>query len=129
MVIIVLGIVAAVAVPRMGLLGESAKVNATKDEMRRLKTAIVGSADSKGVPRGGFEIDVGYPPNDLSDLVTKPDSVAAWNKFIGQGWNGPYMDSAGGDYLRDAWDSTYQYDPATRTITSTGHGTSITVSF
>ena len=128
-VIIVLGIVSAVAIPRMGLLGDSAKVNATKDEMSRLKTAIVGAANYKGVPRGGFEIDVGHAPNSLADLITKPDSVAIWNKFLSLGWNGPYMDSSGGDYLTDSWDSTYQYNAATRTITSAGNGTPITISF
>lgn len=128
-VIMVLGIVAAVAIPRMGGLSNSAKVNAARDEMRRLKTAIVGIDGPDGVPRGGFEIDVGHPPQALPDLVRKPDSVAAWNKFIGRGWNGPYVDSAGGSYLKDPWDSTYRYDRGARTITSTGGGSSIVVSF
>lgn len=128
-VIMVLGIVAAVAIPRMGGLSESAKINAARDELRRLKTAIVGNAGPDGIPRGGFDVDVGHPPNALSDLIRKPDSVAAWNKFIGRGWNGPYIDSSGGSYLTDPWDSTYQYNPGARTITSVGGGTAIVVSF
>ena len=128
-VIMVLGIVAAVAIPRMGGLSDSAKVNAAREEMRRLKTAIVGSVGSDGVPRGGFEIDVGYPPDALVDLVRKPDSVATWDKFRARGWNGPYIDSSGGAYLKDPWDSTYRYNPRARTLTSTGGGTNIELSF
>jgi general secretion pathway protein G len=128
-VIMILGIVAAVAIPRMGGLSESARVGAAREELSRLKSAIVGSMDPDGVPRGGFEVDVGYPPNALGDLVRKPDSVATWNKFIGRGWNGPYIDSSGGSYQRDPWDSTYRYDPEARTITSIGGGSSIAVSF
>jgi general secretion pathway protein G len=128
-VIVVLGIVAGVAIPRLGGLSESAKVNVAREEMRRLKTSIIGAAGPDGVPRGGFEVDVGHAPNALADLVTKPDSVSAWNKFIARGWNGPYIDSSGGDYLTDPWDSTYQYDAVARTLTSYGGGSSIVLSF
>lgn len=128
-VILVLGIVASVAIPKFGQLSESAKVNATKDEMGRLKSAIVGATGPDGIPRGGYEIDVGFPPNQLSDLAQKPDSVSVWDKFIGRGWNGPYIDSAGGEYQKDAWDSTYQFSVGARTITSVGSGSSIVLSF
>ncbi|MCH9032827.1 MAG: hypothetical protein IIB00_11300, partial [candidate division Zixibacteria bacterium] len=47
----------------------------------------------------------------------------------GLGWNGPYMDSAGGDYLIDAWGVAYGYDATTRTITSTGGPSPIALSF
>jgi prepilin-type N-terminal cleavage/methylation domain-containing protein len=128
-VIMVLGIVAAVAIPRMGGLSQSARQAATRSEMQRLKSAILGSPDSRGIARGGFEIDVGYPPNRLLDLVAKPDSVSVWNQFVERGWNGPYLDSSGGDYLRDAWDSTYQYNLGSRTITSNGSGAALVLSF
>lgn len=128
-VVLVLGIVAGVAIPKLGGLHESSKLAATKSEMQRLKSAILGSPDARGVGRGGFEIDVGHPPNRLTDLVAKPDSVSVWNKFVEMGWNGPYLDSSGGDYLRDAWDSTYQYDAASRTLTSPGNGAALVLSF
>lgn len=128
-VIVVLGLVAVVAIPRFGGLADAAKVNATKDEMRRLATAIAGAPDAQGRPRGGFEIDVGFPPGRLTDLAAKPDSVAAWDKFDARGWNGPYIDGSEGSFLKDAWDSTYRYDPVARTITSVGHGTAITIGF
>lgn len=128
-VIAVLGIVAVVALPRLGGLSEGARQATTKVEMQRLKSAILGSSDERGHVRGGFELDVGFPPNQLSDLARKPDSVPAWNAFLALGWNGPYIDSSGGDYLRDAWDSTYVYDAVARTLTSKGSGSNIVLSF
>ena len=41
-IIIILGIVAAVAIPKFGTLTEEAKANATREEIRRIKTAIIG---------------------------------------------------------------------------------------
>lgn len=125
----VLGILAAVAIPRMGGMSDSARQAATRAEMQRLKLALLGSSDERGKARGGYEIDVGYLPNQLRDLVVKPDSVPAWNRFLSRGWNGPYIDSAGGQYLRDAWDSTYVYDRAARTVTSTGSAPDLVLSF
>lgn len=129
MVVVVLGLIAAVAVPRMGGLSESARINAAREELHRLRTAIVGSVGPDGVPRGGFAVDVGHPPDALPDLVRRPDSVAAWNRYIARGWNGPYIDSSGGAYLTDPWDSAYRYDPGAHTITSVGGESDIVVSF
>jgi type II secretory pathway pseudopilin PulG len=128
-VILVLGIVAGVAIPRLGSLSDSARANATKEEMRRLKVSILGTMGRDGIPRGGFEIDIGTPPDQLVDLVVKPGSLSVWSSFAGQGWNGPYIDSAGGSYLKDSWDSTYVYNSGTRTLTSVGSGSNIVVTF
>lgn len=127
--IIVLGIVAGVAIPRFGDFSDSAKTNATKEEMRRLKVSILGTMGRDGIPRGGFEVDVGFPPGQLQDLVVKPGSLSVWSAFTSQGWNGPYIDSAGNSYLTDSWDSTYVYDSGARTVTSVGSGSSIVVTF
>lgn len=125
-VIAVLGIVSAVAIPVIGTFIASSKETATKDEMRLLARAIAG-ADERA--DRGFEGDVGFPPTSLSDLVSKPDSISAWDPFTDVGWNGPYVDSTGGEYLRDAWDSSYVYSSAARTIVSVGSGSNITVNF
>ncbi len=131
-IIVVLGIVAAVAIPKYGTLTESAKINATKSEMQTIKKAIIGNAEiiagGEYVDRG-FEGDVGFAPPRLEDLVTKPDSIPTYDKFTRQGWNGPYLDGAGGEYLNDAWTVPYAYDPAARTITSTGTTPNIVTSF
>jgi type II secretory pathway pseudopilin PulG len=125
-VIVILGIAAGVAIPVIGSFVASSKVTATKDEMRTLALAIAGTNGSND---RGFEGDVGFPPSALIDLVSKPDTVAAWNAYRQLGWNGPYVDSTRGDYLSDAWGTAYVYTPASRTLTSTGSGSSITITF
>ncbi len=125
-VIIILGIMAAVAIPVIGSFIESSKQTATKDEMQRLARAIAGSDAQRD---RGYEGDVGQLPSSLSDLAVKPGSVPNWNAFTHVGWNGPYIDTSGGDYLKDAWGQNYVYDTAARTLESTGSGTSITISF
>lgn len=131
-VIVTLGIVAAVAIPRFGDITESSKENATRSEMVVLKKAIVGNPESVSggeyIDRG-FEGDVGFVPSQLSDLVRKPDSVAVYDKFTRLGWNGPYVDSAQGLYLTDAWGTPYVYQPGSRRIVSVGGSDSIVVNF
>lgn len=131
-IIIVLGIIAAVAIPKFGSLTENAKINATKEEMLLIKKAIVG--DPRVVSGGkyinkGFAGDIGFIPTSLSDLIRRPDSIAPYGIHTGIGWNGPYIDSAGQNYLKDAWKNDYVYDPLSRTITSTGTIPNITLSF
>ncbi len=132
MVIVLLGIIAAVAIPRFGSVTDNAKVTATKEEMRRLKIAIIGdpqvTAAGKYVNKGYFG-DVGALPGALTDLTSKPGAVAVYNNFTGLGWNGPYLDSANGDYLTDAWSVGYSYDAGARTITSSVGSTNIVISF
>lgn len=126
MVIVVLGIMAGVAIPVIGSFIESSKQTATKDEMQRLARALAG-ADSQS--ERGFEGDVGRLPSALADLTKKPASVPAWNAFTHMGWNGPYIDSTNGDYLKDSWGQNYVYDTVARTLESPGSGTPITISF
>lgn len=131
-IIVILGIVAAVGIPKFGSLSKSAKINATKEEMLRIKVAIVG--DSRLVSNGeyvkrGFEGDIGFPPSSLTDLAAKPDSVAIYDKFTRIGWNGPYLDSSEQKYLYDAWDNAYSYNPSARTITCTSATPNIVISF
>ena len=124
-VIVVLGILAAVAIPRFSDMTDSSKINATKQELANLKRAIVGNphatAGGAYVNRG-FAGDIGSLPSRLEDLVTKPDSIAAYNPLTRLGWNGPYMDGDGGAYLVDAWGASYTYQRAGRQIFSSGGG-------
>ncbi len=131
-IIAVLGILAAVAVPRFASMATSSKQAATKDELNTLKRAITGNpaatAGGEYVDRG-FEGDIGYPPSRLQDLVAKPDSISTYDKFTRLGWNGPYVDSSNGAYLKDAWGSNYVYQPSSRRIVSVGGPDSIIVTF
>lgn len=124
-IIVTLGILAAVAIPKFADMANSAKVNATKQEMMSLKKAIVG--DPSAVAGGefidrGFEGDIGNLPSQLPDLAQKPDSLANYNPLTRLGWNGPYIDRANNDYLTDAWGNAYVYQPGSRRIISTGGG-------
>jgi general secretion pathway protein G len=131
-IIVILGIVAGVAIPKFGTLSENSRVNATREEMLRIKEAIVGNprliSGGEYVDRG-FEGDIGFPPSSLIDLVRKPDSIPAYDRFLRLGWNGPYLDSTEQNYLYDAWGSAYAYDPSSRTITSTGVTPNLILSF
>ena len=132
-IIVVLGILAVVAIPKFGSITNSSKINATKQEMDALKKAIVGNpavvSGGEYIDRG-FEGDIGYPPSRLYDLVVKPDSISAYNNLTRLGWNGPYIDSSSGSYLTDAWGNNYIYQSATRRLVSSGGGSdSIFVTF
>jgi len=125
-IVVVLGVVASFAIPRIsGMIGTS-KTNATKDEMRRLRTALVGSA---GDNLRGYENDVGSLPPDLTGLVAKPGGVSDWDRFTQTGWNGPYINADDDEYLKDAWGTNYIYSQTSRTIKSVGSGDTLTVTF
>jgi len=130
--IVVLGILATVAIPKIGGLIKSSKETATKAEMAELKMAIIG--DAKVVAGGkmvnrGFLGDVGHPPSQLLDLVVKPDSLSAYDHVLGFGWNGPYIDTGDGSCFQDAWNVAYSYNAGARTLVSTGSGVNITLGF
>jgi general secretion pathway protein G len=132
LIIVVLGILAVVAIPKIGDIITGSKTNATKEEMSRLKGGIMGNSSVTSGGRlsdRGYRGDVGSFPPNLTGLVNKPGGVAAWNPYTRLGWNGPYIDSTGGEYLKDAWGTAYVYDSTARTITSTGSGSNIIVGF
>jgi prepilin-type N-terminal cleavage/methylation domain-containing protein len=131
-IIVVLGILAAFSIVKYSDFLQESKIAATRSEMATIKRAIVGNPQ---IIAGGHYIDVGFagnvghPPAQLLELVRKPDTISAYNVISRLGWNGPYLDSAGNDYLKDAWGMNYVYNQAARTITSTGSGASIVVGF
>lgn len=131
-IIITLGLLAAVAVPKFADMADASKVTATQQELTTLKRAIVGNpqvvAGGTYVDRG-FEGDIGFPPNRLEDLVVRPDSVAVYNPLTRLGWNGPYLDSTGGDYRRDAWGANYSYVLGSRQILAVGGSDTLSILF
>ncbi len=120
-IIVVLGILAAVAIPKFSEISDSSKVTATKKEMQNLQRAIIGNpsiiAGGQYIDRG-FEGDVGFLPQQLVDLVTKPDSISTYNRLTRIGWNGPYIESTDNSYLIDAWGNNYIYQRSSRAITA-----------
>lgn len=131
-IIVVLGILAAVAVPMFGNMIESSKISATKSELESLKRAIIGNprvvAGGELVDRG-YQGDVGAVPTSLVDLVTKPGPVPVYDRITRLGWNGPYIDADNGNYLKDAWGADYVYDASGRSIMSINGADTIVVNF
>lgn len=131
-IIVTLGILAAVAIPKFSDLSESSKITATQKEMLTIKKAIIGNPDAlaggKYIDRG-FEGDVGFIPTRLEDLALKPGSLSVYNKLSSLGWNGPYLDGAENSYLTDAWGVSYIFQPSGRKIISVGGPDTLTINF
>lgn len=131
-IIVVLGILSAVAIPRFNNMTETSKVSATKKEMMTIKRALVGNPEAIAggtyIDRG-YEGDVGSLPSTLTALVSKPGSVAVYDKLTGLGWNGPYIDSTENKYLVDAWGVAYIYNSSSRYIQSVGGDDTLTIRF
>lgn len=123
-VILLLGILSAVAIPRITDMINPSKETVTRHRMEELRKAIVGDPDA--VVAGtysarGFRGDNGSFPVALTDLVVQ-GAYANWNRYTRTGWNGPYVDSTGGQYLLDAWNTNLVYNAAAVPPTITSYG-------
>jgi general secretion pathway protein G len=108
LVLTILGILAAIVVPRIVGRSEDARRQATVTQISAFKTAL-----------NTFEVDNSYFPkgqNGLLDLIQQPRDA--------QNWHGPYLDS---DIVpKDAWgkDFAYSYpgkhNPSSYDIVSAG---------
>ncbi|MHB1011347.1 MAG: prepilin-type N-terminal cleavage/methylation domain-containing protein [Desulfobacteria bacterium] len=118
-VIAVISILAAMAVPYAVKIIDQSREGATKKEMEDLYNAIIG--DPK-IPTGGFVADVGRLPAGIAELNTRtagpspPPLGLPGGGLLGVkiGWYGPYV-NAGFDpagYLSDAWGTAYRYGVA-----------------
>lgn len=119
-VIVILGLLSAIAIRQIGPQIDTAQSEQTKKELDQLALAIVGNPALKtnGARTDfGYVGDIGALPLSLSALVVNPGGFATWA--------GPYIDPGpnGNDYLMDAWQSAYIYSG--NTIRSVGGGTNI----
>lgn len=117
MVIILLGILSTIAIPKVTDVIKTARIKATKGEMTEIKKALMGdpSAVSGGVlVDRGFNGDIGHLPSTLDELVTQ-GSYPNWNRFTQRGWNGPYISTdftSNNEWKLDAWGHAYEiYSP------------------
>lgn len=122
MVIILLGIVAVVAIPRFMDFSGAAKVNVTRQKMEVLRKGVVG--DPSAVAAGtyssrGYRGDVGSMPSVLGLLTS---NTVAWNRYTKTGYNGPYIDVSSGDPFNDAWGNAFVYDSGATPPTITSYG-------
>lgn len=89
LVLVILGVLAALVVPRFTGRSQQARETAAQTDITRIATSI-----------SSFEIDTGrYPTTDegLDALMSQPSNVT--------GWHGPYLERA----PRDPWGNEYQY--------------------
>ncbi|HMC28194.1 MAG TPA: type II secretion system major pseudopilin GspG [Verrucomicrobiae bacterium] len=91
LVLVILGILAAIVVPKFSGRTEQARATAAQSQISTFNTAL-----------DAFEVDNGYYPkgkNGLVDLVQPPRDA--------QNWRGPYLKSA---IPNDPWGRPYIYD-------------------
>ncbi|HEX3625469.1 MAG TPA: type II secretion system major pseudopilin GspG [Verrucomicrobiae bacterium] len=87
LVVAIIGILAAIVVPKIAGRSEEARVT-------RVQTDIKGGI---ATAVGAFEVDNGFYPKSLQDLLQKPRNA--------RNWHGPYLDSA----PVDPWGNAYLY--------------------
>ena len=92
LVLVILGILAAIVVPKVAGRSEQAKEQAAKTQIESFGTALAAyEVDTGDYPRGN---------NGLMALIQQPNDV--------QGWRGPYLNSETG-IPNDPWGTAYQY--------------------
>jgi prepilin-type N-terminal cleavage/methylation domain-containing protein len=120
MVVVVLGILSAVAMRSVQTSIEATRIEETQAEMDQLTHAIAGNPDLVTNGRRsdfGYVGDVGALPSSLDDLVSNPGGYSTWK--------GPYLHGRfaedGEAFKRDAWGNLYTYTDGI-TISSSGGG-------
>lgn len=87
LVVAIIGILAAIVVPKIAGRSEEARVTAAHADIKGgIATAL-----------GAFEVDNGFYPQSLQDLLQKPRNA--------RNWHGPYLDS----FPTDPWGNAYLY--------------------
>jgi len=92
LVLVILGILAAIVLPRFTNRTKQAQIAATQTQIATFKTAL-----------DAYEVDNGYYPkgkNGLMDLILQPRDA--------QNWHGPYLSSD--SVPRDPWGNDYIYE-------------------
>jgi prepilin-type N-terminal cleavage/methylation domain-containing protein len=110
LVVVIIGILVAVAIRPGVQVYNSARTEQTKQEMDDLAFAIAGNPDlqNNGTRSDfGYVGDVGSVPPNLNALVTNTVGYATWY--------GPYVSrrfmQSPDDYRKDAWGNDYAYTP------------------
>lgn len=89
LVVVIIGILAALVIPRIAGTGERARITAANSDINSgIKSAL-----------GAFEVDIGHYPQNLQDLVVQPSYARPGS------WHGPYLDKV----PLDPWGNPYIY--------------------
>jgi len=86
LVVTIIGILAALVIPKIVGRSEQARVTAAHADLSSIKTAL-----------SMFEEDSGFFPKNLQDLVTAPSNA--------RNWHGPYLEKV----PQDPWGNNYIY--------------------
>ena len=87
LVVTIIGILAALVIPRIVGVGERSRITAAKADINGgIKSAL-----------GQYEVDNGFFPKSLQDLVTQPSNA--------KNWHGPYLEKL----PVDPWGNPYVY--------------------
>ncbi len=122
-VIVVIGILAAVASSNMNRKIETARYDTAKTEMEQIAFAIAGNP---ALHTEGSRSDFGY----IGDIGAAPDSLGdlVGNYHGSVRWDGPYLDIASvPDYNFDPWNVRYVLNDTA--VISIGSGDSLTREF
>jgi general secretion pathway protein G len=93
LVLVILGILAALVIPKFAGRGEQARQTAARTQIAAFATAL-----------SAFEVDNGYYPrgkDGLQALIVQPSDAT--------GWRGPYLEEKGG-IPNDPWGRPYLYE-------------------
>lgn len=94
LVVIIIGVLAAMVVPRFAGRTEQAKITRAKADLAAIGLAL-----------DLYEMDLGQYPASLNDLVAASPPTGAGDEAQGQ-WRGPYLKRG---LPRDPWSREYQY--------------------
>jgi prepilin-type N-terminal cleavage/methylation domain-containing protein len=122
MVILLIGILAAVSFPNFIDFNRDARTATTRSKMAEIKTAIIG--DPKLVANGkfvnpGYRGHMGTNPPALNDLLVQ-GTQPAYDPFNQRGWRGPYVTNTDPAWNQDAWGTVFQYNAGAGTLRSCG---------
>jgi general secretion pathway protein G len=89
LVVVIIGILAAIVVPKLAGRSEDARISAAKGDLAAFRTAL-----------SAYEVDNGkYPTGGLDALISKPGDA--------KNWKGPYIDRT--EIPKDPWNNPYIY--------------------
>lgn len=122
-ILAVISILAAIAVPLALRIFERTAEDATREELANLKKAMIGDPQklqSSFRSEFGFLGDVGRIPANLDELLIQgslPAFTFDASKQAGAGWKGPYITgaaagSAAAEFKKDQWGNDYTYSDA-----------------
>ena len=93
LVLVIIGVLAAIVIPKIAGRGEDARIQATKAQIQNFSTAL-----------GVFEIDNGNYPrgkDGLKDLLQAPSDA--------RNWKGPYLENLT-EVPLDSWQNQFIYE-------------------